>query len=36
VAAEPSAEHADMLAGRLAFIETEIIEAAGGEVESDA
>jgi hypothetical protein len=36
VAAEPSAELADMLAGRLAFIETEIIEAAGGEVEGDA
>jgi hypothetical protein len=36
VAAEPSQEHADMLAGRLAFIETEIIESAGGEVEGDA
>jgi hypothetical protein len=35
VAAEPSQEHAEMLAGRLAFIETEIIEAADGEVESD-
>ena len=36
VEAEPSLEHAEMLAGRLAFIETEIIEAAGGEGESDA
>jgi hypothetical protein len=36
VEAEPSLEHAEMLAGRLAFIESEIIEAAGGEVESDA
>lgn len=36
VAAEPSLEHAEMLSGRLAFIETEIIEAAGGEVDSDA
>ena len=36
VEAEPSLEHAEMLAGRLAFIETEIIEGAGGEVESDA
>jgi hypothetical protein len=31
VEGEPSLEHADMLAGRLAFIETEIIEAAGGD-----
>lgn len=31
VGVEPSSEHAEMLAGRLAFI-----EAAGGEVESDA
>jgi hypothetical protein len=36
VEAEASIEHAEMLADRLAFIETEIIEAAGGEVESDA
>jgi|SRR5689334_4988307 len=36
VAADPTQEHADMLASRLAFIESEIIEAAGGEVESDA
>ena len=35
VPAEPSDEHADMLAGRLAFIESEIIDAAGGEIESD-
>src|SRR5262245_24984654 len=35
VAAEPSHEHADMLASRLAFIETEIIEAANGEIDSD-
>jgi hypothetical protein len=35
VAAEPSLEYAEMLAGRLAFIETEMIEAAGGAVESD-
>ena len=35
VAAEPSLEHAEMLAGRLAFIETEFIDAAGGEVDSD-
>ena len=36
VAVEPSLEHAEMLAGRLAFIQTEFIEAAEGEVESDA
>jgi len=36
VAAEPSLEHAEMLAGRLAFIQTEFIDAAEGEVESDA
>jgi hypothetical protein len=36
VAAEPSLEHAEMLAGRLAFIQTEIIDAAEGEVEGDA
>ena len=36
VAAEPSLEHAEMLAGRLAFIESEIIELGGGEIESDA
>jgi hypothetical protein len=36
VAVAPSLEHAEMLAGRLAFIQTEFIEAAEGEVESDA
>ena len=36
VAAEPSLEHAEMLAGRLAFIQTEFIDAAEGEVEGDA
>jgi len=36
VAAVPSLEHAEMLAGRLALIETEIIDVTNGEVESDA
>jgi hypothetical protein len=35
VAAEPSHEHAEMLAGRLAFIQTEFIDASEREVESD-
>jgi hypothetical protein len=35
VEAEPTADHAEMLASRLAFIETEILEAADGEIESD-
>ena len=35
VEAEPTSEHAEMLASRLAFIETEILEAVDGEIESD-
>ncbi|MDX2220563.1 MAG: hypothetical protein SF172_16210 [Burkholderiales bacterium] len=35
VAAEPSHEHAEMLASRLAFIEARIISAGDGDVEGD-
>lgn len=35
VEVEPTIEHAEVLGRRLAFIETEILDAAGSEIESD-